>query len=106
MPVRGRRQLPDGPLSGIKNQDIEADIALDLDVTPGQRGHTDLRAKKTLSISYGSDWNPDDFAIKMVCSQHIVAWKTLYTPEKAHKIPSLEGLILLLSRENRTDNHS
>ena len=106
VPVKGRRRLPDGPWSNITNQDIEADIALDLDVTPGQRGHLDLRAKKTLSISYGPDWNPDDFGIKMVCAQHIVAWKTLYSPEKADKIPSLEALILLLSRENRTNNHS
>lgn len=106
IPIEGRRQLPDGPWSDMINQEAEADIALDLDVSPGERGDSDLRAKKTLSISYGLDWKPDDFAIKMVCAQHLVAWRTLYAPLMADKLPSLEDTIEALSEEKRTNNHS
>lgn len=99
IPIKGRRLLPDGPWSNVKNQDVEADIALDLDVSPGQRGDTDMRAKKTLSISYGPDWRPGDFSIKMVCAQHLVAWRTLYAPSMADELPSLEDTISALSEE-------
>lgn len=100
-PIKGRRQLPDGPWSNMVNQDDEADIALDLDVSPGQRHDTEMEAKRTLSVSYGPDWRPDDFAIKMVCAQHLVAWRILYAPEMAAKLPNLEDTIGLLSEEKR-----
>jgi len=106
IPIKGRRQLPDGPWSNMTNQDVEADIALDLDVPPGQRGNTDMRAKKTLSISYGPDWEPGDFSIRMVCAQHLVAWRTLYAPLMADELPSLEDTIGALSEEKRANNHS
>ena len=90
----------------MTNQDVEADIALDLDVPPGQRGDTDLRAKKTLSISYGPDWEPGDFSIRMVCAQHLVAWRTLYAPFMTDELPTLEDTISALYEEKRQNNHS
>ena len=106
IPIKGRRQLSDGPWSDMINQEAEADIALDLDVSPGERGDSDLRAKKTLSISYGPDWEPGDFSIRMVCAQHLVAWRTLYAPQMSDELPSLEDTIGALSEEKRTNNHS
>ena len=106
IPIKGRRQLPDGPWSNMTDQDVEADIALNLDVPPGQRGDTDLRAKKTLSISYGPDWEPGDFSIRMVCAQHLVAWRTLYAPFMTDELPTLEDTISALYEEKRQNNHS
>ncbi|MFL2954128.1 MAG: hypothetical protein ACJZ56_01640 [Candidatus Thalassarchaeaceae archaeon] len=106
IPIRGRRQLPDGPWSNTENQDVEADVALDLDVPPGQRADTDMMAKKTLSISYGPDWEPGDFSIRMVCAQHLVAWRTLYAPQMSDELPSLEDTIGALSEEKWKNTHS
>ena len=91
--VEGRRQLVSGPWDSAIIEDVEADLAIDLDATAGGGESTSLSAKQQVSISYGEGATADNFAVIMVAAQHLEALKLLFAPEKADELPLLEGIL-------------
>jgi len=57
----------------------------------------DLNSDRQVSISYGEEWEIDDFAVIMVAAQHLEAWKKLFSPEKIEILPTLSFLLGKLS---------
>jgi len=94
--VRGRRALVDGPWSSSIVEDSEADIAIDLDAMPAGGQSVDLEADVQVSISYGDGAGTDEFAVIMVAAQHLEAWRVLFAPEEAERLPPLSLLLELL----------
>jgi len=81
-------------------EEIEADIAIDLDAAAGGGESIELLAKIQVSISYGEKASSDEFAVIMVAAQHLEAWKMLYAPERAADLLSLSLLLKRLSDFN------
>ena len=103
IPIEGRRPLVSGPWDGaiiFDSEEIEADIAIDLDAAAGGGESIELSAKIQVSISYGEKASSDEFAVIMVAAQHLEAWKMLYAPERAADLLSLSLLLKRLSDFN------
>ena len=96
IPVEGRRALVGGPWDSAIISEGEADLAIDLDAAAGGGDSTELSAKQQVSISYGEDAKPDDFAVIMVGAQHLEAWKRLFAPKRENDIPSLDDVLAQL----------
>ena len=93
IPVQGRRKLVDGPSDKSIVKDCRADIAVDLDAEPGGGIGQNINAKRLVSISYNEGSDRDDFAIIMIISQHLEAWKILFAKEKSKTLPSLDYIL-------------
>jgi len=93
IPVQGRRKLVDGPWDKSIVKDCRADIAVDLDAEPGGGIGQNINAKRLVSISYNEGSDRDDFAIIMIISQHLEAWKILFAKEKSKTLPSLDYIL-------------
>jgi len=94
IPSEGRRALLSGPWDEAIVESGNATLAIDLDAAAGGGDSVQLEAEQQVSISYGDDWQIDEFAVIMVAAQHLEAWKHLYAPEKAANLP----LSLLLEK--------
>ena len=96
IPVEGRRRLVSGPWDDAVIGDGEADIAIDLDATPGGGESMDLEANTEVSISYGLGAGSDEFAVIMVAAQHLMSWEKLFAPERAADLPPLHTVLGVL----------
>ena len=93
IPSEGRRALLSGPWDEAIVESGNATLAIDLDAAAGGGDSVQLEAEQQVSISYGDDWQIDEFAVIMVAAQHLEAWKRLYTPSFADSLPSLESVL-------------
>jgi hypothetical protein len=93
IPIEGRRALLSGPWDGAIIDDVEADLAIDLDAAAGGGDSVDLSAKQQVSISYGEGATSDEFAVIMVAAQHLEAWKRIFASEQAGELPSLTEVL-------------
>ena len=93
IPIQGRRKLVNGPWGQSIVKDCKADIAVDLDAEPGGDIGQKINAKKLVSISYNEESRIDDFAIIMLVSQHLEAWRILFAEDKSKSLPSLEYVL-------------
>ncbi|MBT4794296.1 MAG: hypothetical protein HON69_03935 [Euryarchaeota archaeon] len=93
IPVNGRRKLVSGPwdISIIENG--EADISVDLDVNPAGEESQTIKEKMDVSISYNEYSKIDDFAVIMLASQHLEAWKRFFLYENIEKLPNLSYIL-------------
>ena len=93
IPIQGRRKLVNGPWDQSIVKDCNADIAVDLDAEPGGDIGQEINAKKLVSISYNEESSIDDFAIIMLVSQHLEAWRILFAEDKSKSLPSIEYVL-------------
>ena len=93
IPIQGRRKLVNGPWDQSIIKDCNADIAVDLDAEPGGDIGQEINAKKLVSISYNEESSADDFAIIMLVSQHLEAWRILFAKDKSKYLPSIEYVL-------------
>ena len=93
IPIQGRRKLVNGPWDQSIIKDCNADIAVDLDAEPGGDIGQKINAKKLVSISYNEESSADDFAIIMLVSQHLEAWRILFAKDKSKYLPSIEYVL-------------
>ena len=93
IPIQGRRKLVNGPWDQSIVKDCNADIAVDLDAEPGGDIGQEINAKKLVSISYNAESSADDFAIIMLVSQHLEAWRILFAKDKSKYLPSIEYVL-------------
>ena len=93
IPIQGRRKLVNGPWDQSIVKDCKADIAVDLDAEPGGDIGQEINAKKLVSISYNEESSADDFAIIMLVSQHLEAWRILFAKDKSKYLPSIEYVL-------------
>ena len=87
----------DSPRVAIRCRTVDPIAALGSTVAAAGGGDsTKLSAKQQVSISYGEDAKPDDFAVIMVGAQHLEAWKRLFAPKRENDIPSLDDVLAQL----------
>ena len=93
LPEEGRRSLVSGPWDSAVVEGVEAGVSVDLDAPPGGGESAPLPAQRQVSISYGENARADDFAVVMVVSQHLEAWKSLFSPGSCDGLPSVGEIL-------------
>ncbi len=93
IPVMGRRELISGPWDSSLAESDVADIAVDLDAAPAGGASVEMQAALQVSISYGENQSPDEFAVIMVAAQHLEAWRSIFAPDRADELPGLGEIL-------------